>query len=578
MESTAKSTETGEAELSPPSGGTALYGTLSTEEQEKILHLQHGLLEAVARGGDTRAIVDQVCTIAERLLPNAVGSVMLLDPTGEHLSVYAAPHIPPEGIERLGGLRPGPGGGSCGNAVFRGSPQFVRDTFTDPRWNDLRQFAYDFNLCSCWSMPILSAEGAVIGSFALSSFEHRSPSAFHRKLLEISAWIVGIVLERAKAREMLRLHEKAFDGAEEGILIVDAEERIVSLNRAVTRLLGFEASEIVGKTPRLFSSGRHDPAFYRAMWDEIAGIGHWSGEIWNRRKDGTVIPEWLSISAVKDETGAVSHYVGIFSDISERIAATEAMREKTEMLVQSNADLEQFAYVASHDLQTPLRNVMNYTQLLDRNYRGKLDADADEFLSLIVDGSKRMMGLITDLLEYSRVANQTRPLSPIAVSDAVTQAIANLKRDIDETDPDIHIGPLPVVLAERSLLVSLFQNLIGNSLKYRSPDRRLRIAVEAGRTPAGNWRITVSDNGIGIAAEYHEKIFEIFQRLDPGAEKEGTGIGLTLCRRITHHFGGSIAIDSAAGRGTTMILTLRDGDLPLIAAEPPGTPSAPPAG
>ena len=163
------------------------YSTLSVDEQEAILHLQQDILESVARGGETLDLINQVCRLEEKLLPNSVGSVMLMDEDYEHLDVYAAPSVPPEGIARLNGLRPGPGGGSCGNAVFRGEPQFVQNTFTDPRWQDLRQFAYDFNLCSCWSMPVFSAQGKVIGSFALSSFEHRSPSNFHRKLLEIGS-------------------------------------------------------------------------------------------------------------------------------------------------------------------------------------------------------------------------------------------------------------------------------------------------------------------------------------------------------------------------------------------------------
>jgi PAS domain S-box-containing protein len=406
-------------------------------------------------------------------------------------------------------------------------------------------------------MPIRTAQGAVIGSFALSSFENRAPDRFHRKLLEIGAWIVGIVLDRSRSEETLRLLGKAFDYAEEGIMITDAEQRVVSVNRAVGRLLGYDPDEVIGRTPGMFASGRHDRAFYADMWADIVAHGHWSGEIWNRRKDGTVLPEWLSISAVKDPDDAVSHYIGIFSDISERIAAAEAMREKTEMLVQSNADLEQFAYVASHDLQTPLRNVMNYTQLLERTCRGRLGGDAEEFISFIVDGSRKMMGLITDLLEYSRVANQRRPLHPVSATDAVAQAIVNLKREIDAAGAELCIGDLPAVMAEQSLLVSLFQNLIGNSIKYRAPGRPLHVTVDARRQDSRHWRLTVTDNGIGIAPAYHEKVFEIFQRLDPNSEKEGTGIGLTLCRRIVHRFGGDIAVESEPGRGTTMVLILR---------------------
>ncbi|MDD2662053.1 MAG: GAF domain-containing protein, partial [Methylococcales bacterium] len=171
---------------------TVEYSTLSSEEQEKILHLQQAILESVAHCEDHLEIINQVCRLEEQLLPDSVGSVMLMDNGYEFLNVYAAPSIPPEAVAQLNGLRPGPGAGSCGNVIYRREPQFVSNTFTDPRWQDLRQLAYDFNLCSCWSVPIYSVEHKIVGAFALSSFEHRLPSPFHNKVLEIGSSIIGI--------------------------------------------------------------------------------------------------------------------------------------------------------------------------------------------------------------------------------------------------------------------------------------------------------------------------------------------------------------------------------------------------
>ncbi|BCK88089.1 hypothetical protein MIZ01_1889 [Sideroxyarcus emersonii] len=339
-------------EIPSPSCSTGLttveYSTLSATEQEKILHLQQAILESIARGGEITALINQLCKLVEQLLPNSVASVMLLDESRELLNVYAAPSVPPEGISQLNGLRPGPGGGSCGNAVFRKEPQFVENTFTDPRWQNLRQLAYDFNLCACWSMPIFSAQGAVIGSFALSSFEHRLPSDFHRKLLEIGASIVGIALERSKTQESLRLFEKVYDGSEEGFMITDLNQRILSVNRAFCKVLGYEPEEVIGETPRKLASGHHDKSFYSAMWESIEVFGHWRGEIWNRRKNGEVFPEWLSVSSVKDATGKTTHYVGIFSDISER----------------KNAEA-QIQYLSSHDPLTDLPNRILFKDRLE---------------------------------------------------------------------------------------------------------------------------------------------------------------------------------------------------------------------
>lgn len=176
------------------------YKMLTDSEKLQMLLLQQDLLDLLSQGGEAKAQIDEICKLAERSLSNAIGSVMLVDHSTGLLNVYSAPSVPPEGVERLNGLQPGAGGGSCGNAVFRKAPQFVEDTFKDPRWENLREIAHDFNLCACWSMPILLADGNVIGSFALSSFEHRLPGKFHQKLLDIGAAVIGKILDRSKLK------------------------------------------------------------------------------------------------------------------------------------------------------------------------------------------------------------------------------------------------------------------------------------------------------------------------------------------------------------------------------------------
>ncbi|MDD2758665.1 MAG: EAL domain-containing protein [Methylomonas sp.] len=350
------------------------YSTLSSEEQEKILHLQQAVLESMVHGGDHREVIDQVCLLEEQLLPNSIASVMLMDEAYEFLNVYAAPSVPAEGIAQLNGLRPGPGGGSCGNVIYQQKPQFVSNTFTDPRWQDLRQLAYNFNLCACWSLPIYSAQRKVVGTFALSSFEHRSPSPFHRKLLEIGASIIGIVLERTRSLESLRLFQKVFEGSQEGIMITDTNKVILSVNPGFTKILGYTEDELIGQTPIKFASGYHGRRFYEGMWHSIDTFGHWHGEIWNRRKNGEIFPEWLAISEVKDARGETTHYIGIFSDISERKDAEEQIR-----------------YLSSHDVLTGLPNRMlfedrlnNAISFAERNHSkvALLNLDLDHFKML----------------------------------------------------------------------------------------------------------------------------------------------------------------------------------------------------
>jgi signal transduction histidine kinase len=228
-------------------------------------------------------------------------------------------------------------------------------------------------------------------------------------------------------------------------------------------------------------------------------------------------------------------------------------------LENSNTDLEQFAYVASHDLQTPLRNMVIYAQLLKSRYADRLDRDADDFIDFIVGGGKQMTRLIGDLLQYSRVTSQSQPLVPVAAGRAVALALRNLGTVPAEAGAEVTVGDLPTVMADESHLVSLFQNLLDNAIKYRAPDRAPRLSVTARPAAPGLWRFAVADNGIGIAPAYHDKIFEIFQRLDPAGAKTGTGIGLTLCRRIVRRFGGTIWVESEPDVGTTFFFTLHDG-------------------
>ncbi|CAA7617880.1 putative Histidine kinase [Magnetospirillum sp. LM-5] len=237
----------------------------------------------------------------------------------------------------------------------------------------------------------------------------------------------------------------------------------------------------------------------------------------------------------------------------------QELEAKTKTLEQSNADLEQFAYVASHDLQTPLRNIVRYAQLLERRYIGQIDADADAFIGFIVDGGKHMSQLISDLLEFSRVSRQSAPLTPTSATEAITQALKNLELEIAKAEAEVNVDDLPLVIADQTYLVSLFQNLVGNGIKYRAADKKPVISVSAKRVSLSRWQFAVTDNGIGIEPQYQEKVFEIFQRLDPISNREGTGIGLTLCRRIVHRFGGTIWLESVPGEGTTLFFTLQDG-------------------
>ena len=299
------------------------YVELSLAEQAKILQFQQDVLQLVALGVDCGQVCEQLCLLEEQLLPNSVASIMLLDEAGQRLQVYMAPSIPQDAVDRLNGLKPGPAAGSCGNALYRQTPVYVGNTFIDSRWGDIRQIAIDFNICACWSMPVRAKGGRVIGSFALSSFEHRMPGPFHRKLLEIGSFIIGIVLEQRHINQQLQLSNKVFEHSSEGIMITDSHNAIVSVNQAFTRITGYKLDDVRGKNPSLLASQRHDVDFFNAMWRSINDTGHWQGEVWNKTRDGKMYPQWLSITAIVDNNNQVTHYVAVFLDITEKKQAEE---------------------------------------------------------------------------------------------------------------------------------------------------------------------------------------------------------------------------------------------------------------
>ena len=245
----------------------------------------------------------------------------------------------------------------------------------------------------------------------------------------------------------------------------------------------------------------------------------------------------------------------ILAELSAVQSAKETLEARALDLERSNAELEQFAYVASHDLQEPLRKVASFCQLLERRYIGQLDARADQYIGFAVDGAKRMQALIDDLLAFSRVGRIEREAALVSAGSALSQARVNLATEIRKSAAVIETAELPSVRAEFSLLTSLFQNLISNAIKFRG-DRSPVITVSVARQDDGFWLFSIADNGIGIESEYADRIFVIFQRLHDRATYAGTGIGLAMCRKIVEHYGGKIWLDTAYQDGARFCFTL----------------------
>ncbi|HJT24367.1 MAG TPA: PAS domain S-box protein, partial [bacterium] len=331
------------------------------------------------------------------------------------------------------------------------------------------------------------------------------------------------------------------------IILLDTEGHVASWNEGAQRIKGYRISEIIGEHFSRFHTpedvARNHPA---ELLKAAAEQGRVEDEGLRLRKDGSRFWADVILTALKDEHGNLKGFVKITRDVTERKRLEDVMR--------SNTELQQFANVASHDLQEPLRMVSNYVQLIAEKYQGKLDADADEFIGFAVDGAHRMQALINGLLDYARVESRGKPFQTVDFKRVFESVVANLKMKIEETSAEIIHGTLPKVSGDPLQLVQLLQNLFGNALKFHS-SQKPKIHFSA-QNKDKEWIFECRDNGIGIDPKYFDRIFVIFQRLHSRNEYEGMGMGLAICKRIVERHGGRIWVESEEGKGSSFYFTL----------------------
>ncbi len=372
---------------------------------------------------------------------------------------------------------------------------------------------------------------------------------------------VWVAVHRARTEAALREREQTLQGifraAPVGIGMI-SHRTFTMVNDRFCRMTGYGRDELIGRDTRLLYPD--DEAYEyvgREKYARIVAEGIGAVETRWRRKDGTVLDVLLSSSPV-DRSRPNEDVVFNALDITRLRDSERALESYMDDLQRSNEELQRFAYVASHDLQEPLRSIVSFSQLLKRRYGEKLDADADEYIAFIVEGGNRMQTLITDLLQLSRVETKARPLVSTDAGKVVADALRLMETPIREADATIEVGEMPTVLADAAQLEQVFANLVGNALKYRRPDIPCRVRISAKRAN-GLWRFSVADNGIGIEPEYFDRIFVIFQRLHTREEYEGTGIGLAVVRKIVERHGGRIGVESTPGEGSTFFFTLPAG-------------------
>ncbi|MBP6672736.1 MAG: PAS domain S-box protein, partial [Bacteroidetes bacterium] len=339
--------------------------------------------------------------------------------------------------------------------------------------------------------------------------------------------------------EGVALHEIIYNGEKA------VDYRILEINPAYERHTGLAKNKACGLlASELYGTGT--PPYF----EEFAHVA-FSRIPFSFETYFPPLERHFHISIFSPEQG---FFATVFEDITERKKIVEQLEKIAGDLKRSNVELEQFAYIASHDLQEPLRMISSYTQLLERRYKDKLDQDANDFIGFAVDGANRMQKMIQSFLVYSRTSRDSSPLHPVNCNEVLEYVRMNLLLSIQETGTVIASEHLPTVIGHSELILQLFQNLIGNAIKFRNG--RTPVITVSARKDETHWTFSVKDNGIGIDPEYFEKIFIIFQRLHSQAEFPGTGIGLSICKNIVERHNGSIWVESQPGEGTTFHFTI----------------------
>ncbi len=430
-----------------------------------------------------------------------------------------------------------------------------------PRWRGMD--ALDLLRLQGLDIPLILVSGSLGEEAAVECIKQGATDYILKDRLARLPGAIRRALREKQLREQQgysdELFRRAVEASPSGILMVDESGHILLANRETERLFGYQREELLGQVVEVLVPGRLRDLHHgrRAAYHQAPVMRKMDQErnLNGLRKDGTEFPVEIGLNPVQTPSG--TQILIAVVDITERRQAERAAEKFTLELQRSNAELEQFAYIASHDLQEPLRMVASYTELLGERYRGKLDDKADTYIGYAVDGARRMQCLIRDLLDYARVSSQAKPLQPTDSGAVLAGVIALMRGVIESSKTEIVCGKLPTVMADEVQLGQVFQNLINNALKFhgaRLP--RLEISV---RTVDDHWEFSVEDNGIGIAKENAARIFQMFQRLHTREEYEGTGIGLAIAKRIVERHGGRIWFDSVPGEGTTFHFTISKG-------------------
>jgi PAS domain S-box-containing protein len=519
-----------------------------------------------------------------------MGFVELVDREKDALYLAASLGHRPEAAEHVGCVPIAEGQGASGTAAARRERVIVEDVETDPLFIPFREFARWAGFRSLWSAPLFGWGGELLGVLSVHHPEVRRPSARETRLVEQCASQAAFVIENIRlfrevqderAQRMRLEGASAFliqvvESSNDAVVTKTLEGRITSWNAAAERIFGYTAAEAIGQSITLIIPedriGEEKDILSRIARGER--VEHY--ETIRRRKDGSLLDIAVTISPVKDGTGQIIGAFKVARDITERKRSEEEIRrlntelerrvgERTAALEEMVGELNTFAYTIAHDLRAPLRTIHGMGQMLLEDYGSKLGEEGRGLLTRMIEGGGRMDALIRDLLAYSRLSREEVTLEPLELGALVDRVLHDLKGDLDERKAQVRVErPLGVILGHDVTLHQAVSNLVQNAAKFVAPGVDPRISIRS--DARGGWvRMSVEDNGIGIAPHHHAKLFKVFERLHGREAYPGTGIGLAIVRRALERMGGRAGVESSGDEGSRFYIDLREAGNPGLA-------------
>ena len=548
----------------------ALDGYLIDDTQrqrlETALRSANAVLRALAESQPFAEQLGLVCKLVEAQSPGLLCAIMLLDSTGRRLHTGAAPSLDPLYSAMVNGVEIGPCVGSCGTAAFTNETVIVEDIQTNSNWADFKVSAERFGLRACWSVPIHDRQGAVLGTFAMYRRSPSKPTPEELSLAIEARHLAGVVIESQNADVKLRESEQRLrtlmNYAPDSIVVFDVDRGVFAdCNPAAEKLFGLSRTEMLSRSvPEMSPATQPDgrlSAEAMKPWITAALAGETPVFRWTHLCTPNR-PVLCEVRLARMPSPSVRLVRGSLRDITSEVELEEASTRRTVALERSNRELEQFAYIASHDLQEPLRMVVTFTRLLAERLADKLDDECREWIGFAADGAERMHRMISDLLEYARLETREPRRSRIEPRAAFERALANLHAVAAEVGADIRVGELPLVNADAAALSMIAQNLLGNAIKFRRGVKPVVIVSSSRKGDKVCFR--VEDDGIGIPERSRERVFGMFQRLNSRESYPGSGMGLSLCQRAVAAAGGEIWIEDSQLGGTAVCFTLPAAD------------------